>query len=213
MKNDVVSPSIPGGFGRTPRLCAGVLVVFCGFCLVFALGAGGAMPFPFVGNVMYVPSTLKLSHPSVIVLKGKRLLCLFEDGSLVRTYPIDLGVAPEGPKMIEGDGRTPVGSFRIVSKNFHSPHHRFLGLDYPNRETVTQGWLRGLVSHGEAFSLVSDLDAGRCPDWSTTLGGGIGIHGGRRGRDWTGGCIALANEHIEELFDVLRVGDPVEILP
>jgi hypothetical protein len=46
------------------------------------------------------------------------------------------------------------------------------------------------------------------------LGGGIGIHGGGgRGIDWTAGCLALPDEYAEELFEVLRVGDPVEILP
>ena len=28
-----------------------------------------------------------------------------------------------------------------------------------------------------------------------------------------GGCIALSDEHVAELFAVLRIGDPVEILP
>jgi murein L,D-transpeptidase YafK len=156
---------------------------------------------------------LELHTPSVVVLKDKRVLHLFDGGTLIRTYPIDLGTDPLGSKTIDGDGRTPIGTFRIVSKNPHSPHHQFLGLSYPNRDAVMWGCARGLLSYGEAQTLLSDLDGDRCPDWTTPLGGGIGIHGGRRGTDWTGGCVALANQHIEELSRVLRVGDSVEILP
>ena len=48
--------------------------------------------------------------------------------------------------------------------------------------------------------------------------GGSGLHGcgdatPSPGSDWTAGCIALADRDIEELFDVLRLGDQVEILP
>ena len=78
---------------------------------------------------------------------------------------------------------------------------------------MKRGLRTGLVARGEAAGVRAALAAGRCPDWSTALGGGIGIHGRRRGRDWTAGCVAVADEHIEELFAVMRIGDPVEILP
>ena len=57
------------------------------------------------------------------------------------------------------------------------------------------------------------LRRGRQPDWTTPLGGGIGLHGGGNDRDWTAGCIALTNETIGELDAILRLGDPIEILP
>ena len=101
----------------------------------------------------------------------------------------------------------------MISKNRNSPYYRFLGINYPDRTAVALGLARGLVSAGEASAILNALDAGRCPDWSTALGGGIGIHGRRLGRDWTAGCVALADEHVEELFAVLRIGDVVEILP
>jgi lipoprotein-anchoring transpeptidase ErfK/SrfK len=50
------------------------------------------------------------------------------------------------------------------------------------------------------------------------LGGHIGIHGVGRGDlrihqqfDWTQGCIALTNEQIEQLQNLVRVGDRVVI--
>jgi len=132
---------------------------------------------------------------------------------LVRSYPIDLGRSPEGDKRRRGDARTPVGRFHVVSRNRLSPFHRFLGLDYPGEVATDYGLKYGLISLGEAVSLRVARENGRPPDGSTALGGGIGIHGRRIGRDWTAGCIAMNDENVAELFNVLRIGDPVEILP
>ena len=172
-------------------------------------------------------TALKVDHPRLVVLKSRRVLCLFDGDRLMRTYPIDLGREPVGDKRLRDDGRTPEGQFRVVSKNADSPYHRFLGIDYPHRATARWGLDRGLISAGQAASIGAAIDVGRCPDWGTALGGGIGIHGGRtlaglppraaddanRTRDWTGGCIAVGDFEVEELFAVLRIGDPIEILP
>ncbi len=156
---------------------------------------------------------VSLTNPRIIILKSKRVLHLFNDDVLIRSYPIDLGLTPAGQKRLAGDGRTPVGAFRIVTKNATSPYHRFLGIDYPSTRAVEIGLTFGLISPGEAFSIHRAVESGRRPTWGTALGGGVGIHGRRMGHDWTGGCIALANAHVEELYAVLRLGDPVEILP
>ncbi len=154
-----------------------------------------------------------VDSPRVVVLKSARSLLLFDGDSLVRTYPVDLGTAPIGQKRVAGDGRTPEGHFRIVTKNADSPYHRFLGISFPDPEAVVVGLRDGLLSSGDALSLLDAANEGRRPDWRSAMGGGIGLHGHRRGTDWTGGCVALADEHIEELFSVLRIGDSVEILP
>ena len=31
--------------------------------------------------------------------------------------------------------------------------------------------------------------------------------------DWTAGCIALTNEEIDELYEIIKVGTPVTIKP
>jgi murein L,D-transpeptidase YafK len=154
-----------------------------------------------------------LEEPHVVVLKARRVLHLFDGDRLVRSYPIDLGTAPLGTKRRKDDGRTPLGLFRVVSKRADSEYHRFLGINYPSGPAVEWGLAKGLVSPGEAVAIRAALANGRCPSWTTALGGGVGIHGRRIGRDWTGGCIALSDCNVEELFSVLRIGDPVEILP
>ena len=182
---------------------------------------GGAAILLIAGSVGHAggsraedhPSATLLGSPRVVVLKSKHLLYLFDSDTLIRSYAIDLGTAAIGPKERHGDRRTPIGRFRVVTKNAQSPYHRFLGIDYPDAATVERGLAAGLVSEGEAARIRSALASGRCPDWGTALGGGIGIHGGRIGRDWTAGCMALSDEHVAELFSVMRIGDAVEILP
>lgn len=157
------------------------------------------------------PPTLKAPH--VVILKSKRTLYLYDGDRLIRTYPVDLGRRPVGDKRMAGDGRTPLGIFRIVSRNPNSSYCRFLGLDYPHEPAVRRGLKWGLVSPDEAIGILDALAEERCPNWGTELGGGVGLHGQYRGFDWTAGCVALADEHIIELFNVLREGDTVEILP
>ena len=41
----------------------------------------------------------------------------------------------------------------------------------------------------------------------------IEIHGeGGRAKDWTRGCVAVSNEHMDRLFQRVRVGTPVTIV-
>lgn len=154
-----------------------------------------------------------LQAPRLVVLKGARRMHLFDADQLVRTYRIDLGTSPVGQKLRAGDGRTPLGRFRIVTKNEKSPYARFMGISYPDTNAADRGHADGLVSIGLAGAIRAAFESGACPNWSTGLGGGIGVHGGRQGSDWTAGCIAVSDAAVRELFDVLRIGDPVDILP
>jgi len=158
-------------------------------------------------------SMINVKSPRVVILKAARTLHLFDGERLVRTYPLDLGRRPIGRKQRKDDGRTPIGSFEVATKNFDSPYHRFIGINYPGTIAADWGLDHGLISEGQHQSILRALAHGLQPDGSTGLGGGIGIHGRRKGRDWTGGCAALSDEHIEELYTVLRIGDPIEILP
>jgi murein L,D-transpeptidase YafK len=181
----------------------GLAIVVVGVAFGHVLGRGQQEEEP----------AMPVEAPRAVILKNQRALHLFDGEALVRTYAIDLGTAPVGQKRRKGDGRTPTGRFRVVTKNATSTYHRFIGIDYPNEEAVGWGLGQGLISPGEAVAIRDALAAGRCPDWGTALGGGIGIHGRGKGHDWTAGCVALSDPHVEELFSILRIGDPVEILP
>ncbi len=160
-----------------------------------------------------IPSTtvLTLQKPRIVVVKSTRKLYLLDGETVVRVYSVTLGPEPTGQKIRAGDGRTPEGVFRICSKRSDSPNHRFLGIDYPDVRAAREGLDRGLISDGEAKAIFEAQRTGRCPSWTTDLGGAIGLHGA--GARQTAGCIALADEHIEQLFAVLRIGDTVEVLP
>jgi lipoprotein-anchoring transpeptidase ErfK/SrfK len=198
-------PSDRGGVGVGAGPALGVAVV-----ALAAIGAGQAyrsIDGPGAATSVWV------RNPRVVVLLSKHRAHLFDGDRLIRTYPVDVGVASGGQILRAGDGRTPTGRFHIVSKNPDSPHHRFLGIDFPNGEAVAFGLRSGLISLGEASSILDHQSPAGGPRWGTALGGGLGIHGRRVGRDWTGGCVALSDRDVEELYDVLRIGDPVEILP
>ncbi|MCC7292105.1 MAG: L,D-transpeptidase [Phycisphaerales bacterium] len=156
---------------------------------------------------------LRLVHPRVIILKSRHTAYLYDGSQLVWAYAVDVGGGGYRAGSDFLTGETPEGQFHVVTRNAASEHHRFLGLSYPNAASARRGHELGMVSIGEAETIHQSELLGACPPWNTALGGGIGLHGGRRGTDWTGGCVAFRDADIEELFSVLRVGDPIEVLP
>lgn len=134
----------------------------------------------------------------VLVEKGKRELRLIARGVVVRVYRVSLGRNPMGPKVREGDGRTPEGRYLIDYRNPRSSFHLALHISYPN-----------------------DADRRLAARLGVSPGGAVMIHGppngiafiGRRRNpgDWTEGCIAVNEREIEEIFRAVPVGTPIEI--
>ncbi len=133
----------------------------------------------------------------LVIDKSERLLIAYQSGRPVRAYRgLQFGDAPMGHKRFQGDERTPEGLYTIDTRNPRSSFHLSLRISYPNRQD-------------RAFA----GQYGRSP------GGDIFIHGqptGRPGRmrgDWTDGCVALTNAQIEELWQIVPDGTPIEIRP
>ena len=154
-----------------------------------------------------------LSKPKIIIEKSKRILSLYDGDTLVKSYRAGLGFAPVGVKKREGDSKTPEGAYYISTKNPNSRFYLSLGLSYPNAADASAGLARGAISQGEHDKIVAAITDGETPLWKTALGGEIFIHGHGSANDWTLGCIALDDADIEELYNSLREGTPVEILP
>lgn len=148
---------------------------------------------------------------SVHIDKSERILAVRSGDSELVRWPVGLGGSPSGDKVRQGDQRTPVGTFRIVTRNPQSAYHLFLGISYPDREDAARGLEAGWLTDAQAESIESADRSGTKPPWGTTLGGAIGIHGGGSGADWTLGCIALDNVHIEELWELAPHGTAVII--
>ena len=136
----------------------------------------------------------------VVVEKSKRTLTLLKQDREVRTYKIALGRDPVGPKVRQGDNRTPEGVYYVDYKVRNSVYHRALHLSYPNSEDVERARALGVPP-----------------------GGSIMIHGMKKDHlwmgdvqylfNWTSGCIALTNQEIEEIWDLISPWTPVEIRP
>jgi len=146
------------------------------------------------------------SEYAVVVRKEERTLTVYHRTEQVKVYPIVLGIASYGPKVYQGDLRTPEGVYRISSKRPHARWSRFMLLSYPNDDDRSRYAMA--LSEGR----VPIID-GRPPG----IGGAVGIHGtdredsNVRGDDWTFGCVSLLNQHVAELYDIVPIGTPVLI--
>jgi hypothetical protein len=137
---------------------------------------------------------------ALVVFKEAHRLTVFHRGAAVATYDIDLGFNWTADKLHEGDGGTPEGRYRVSARlgNKASIYYKALLLDYPNaadRVEFAQARRNGILPAG------------------ARIGGLIEIHGGGgRNQDWTEGCIALANEDMDRVFERAGVGTPVTIV-
>ena len=135
---------------------------------------------------------------AIVVLKENHRVDLYNGGRLVRSYAADMGYRSVNDKTRSGDAATPEGRYRITAKKAASHYHKALALNYPNDE-----------DRAEFARLRSQ---GRIPRGASP-GSLIEIHGdGGRGKDWTRGCVALANADMDDLFRRTGVGTPVTIV-
>lgn len=122
-------------------------------------------------------------------------MLLLAGEAVVRTYRVALGREPVGHKRQEGDGRTPEGRYAIDRRNPNSRYHLALHISYPN-----------------------EADVARAREGGVDPGGDIMIHGLKAGvthpdSDWTLGCIAVTDAEMDEIWDLVADGTPIEIVP
>ena len=136
----------------------------------------------------------------VVVIKSKRIMMLMRDSEIMKVYRVALGKQPNGDKIKSGDQKTPEGTYILDSRKSDSKFYRAIHISYPNESDI--------------------LNAKRL---GCTPGGAIMIHGlpkqleelGKAHRlwDWTDGCIAVTNSEIEEIWELVPDGTPIEIKP
>ncbi len=132
--------------------------------------------------------------------KSERRMQLLRKGEVVRLYRISLGSNPAGHKQKEGDGRTPEGRYRIDWRNPRSKFYRSLHISYPNTQDRRAARLMG-VSPGGAI-MIHGLPNGW--GWAAPFLAPL---------DWTDGCIAVRDSEMDEIWNAVRDGTPIEILP
>ena len=86
-----------------------------------------------------------------MVFKARRQLLVMHHDEVLWTLQVELGFAPVGPKQVEGDGKTPEGTYRINRRNPNSNYHLSLGISYPNTIQVAQAAAMGHSAGGEIF--------------------------------------------------------------
>jgi murein L,D-transpeptidase YafK len=141
---------------------------------------------------------------SVVILKESYELKVYDGDGWYATYPVVFGSKSLGDKMYEGDRKTPEGVYHISSKRPHEKWDKMMLIDFPTQADLDKFNVR------KAKGLIPK---------SAKIGGGIAIHGTWPHDDmavdlyqnWTNGCIALKNEDVDELYDLLPIGAQVVI--
>jgi murein L,D-transpeptidase YafK len=161
-----------------------------------ALIAGGLL----WANAPIQPLPADSKTDVIVVDKAARRLSLYSNGALIRSYPVSLGRAPVGPKVRDGDHRTPEGRYSIDRHNPHSSFHLALHVSYPSGDDVARAQAAG-------YSPGSD----------------IMLHGMRNGLgwlgrahllvDWTSGCVAVTNAEMDQIYSTVSDGTPIEFRP
>lgn len=137
----------------------------------------------------------KESH-CILIIKSEKKLVLYQKGEPVKSYPVGLGKNGWLKKRQARDHATPEGKYRIIGKNPRSRYYKALLINYPNendRKEFLDAKKKGLIVK------------------NSTIGGQIEIHGGGK-EGLTYGCIALDNNHMEDLYHRVGIGTPVTIV-
>jgi L,D-transpeptidase ErfK/SrfK len=128
------------------------------------------------------PDVATRPHRQILVSIPDRKLAVLEQGKVIRTFPVSVG-ASVSP--------SPTGEFVIVHR-ISNPTYYHPGVVIPpgGDNPIGPRWI-GLSQHG------------------------YGIHGTNQpesiGHAASHGCIRLRNRDIKQLFEMVRVGDVVEI--
>ncbi len=142
----------------------------------------------------------------IIIDKSDFELRVYDEEGWYATYPVVFGSKDQSDKMIQGDKKTPNGTFTVLLKKIHPKWGKELLLDYPLSEDV------------EKFK--ERKKQGLIPK-NARIGDGIAIHGTRPEEEWTvdseynwtDGCISLKYSEMKELYEYIKQGTKVTIQP
>lgn len=170
------------------------------------------------GKLGYVPAE-SVSNVWIRVSKSKKMLYVYRGTDLIKKMSADFGVNVFSDKERRGSAsepdhwRTPEGVFYVINRNPNSTYYKALVLNYPTAEDAERGRRRNLINRREYAAIVDAERDFRMPPMNTGLGGFIEIHGHGTGAgvNWTQGCVAIHNHHIDELWQWAKVGTPVLI--
>ena len=160
----------------------------------------GVAVWLFCGLGLAQTTAAPLHADRVVVLKKERTLQLVDRGKVVKTYKVALGGDPVGPKTRQGDHKTPEGTYFLDFRNARSQFHRAIHISYPSDRDRAAARAEGVPPGGDVFV--------------HGLPNGFGYVGAaHRLKDWTDGCIAVTDEEIDEIWQSVADGTPIDIRP
>ncbi len=136
----------------------------------------------------------------VLVDKSTNRMYLYQGNEVLKAYNVGFGQNPVGHKQQEGDHRTPEGRYNLVYKNPNSKFYKSIKIDYPNTYDLNNAGLRGVSAGG-------DIVIHGMPNEVGDYRGPISP------RNWTQGCIAVRNNEMEEIWNLIDVPIQIEIRP
>ena len=134
----------------------------------------------------------------IVVDKSDRRLYIYNGTKVIADYHIALGKNPKGAKRVQGDRRTPDGKYILDFKKPNSDYYKAIHISYPSKKDIEYA-----------------KKLGKSP------GGAIMIHGQPNGWgwlsvirqrfNWTSGCIAVSNDDMDKIWNMVKTGIPIII--
>lgn len=153
-----------------------------------------------IASASATDKSVKSVADHILVVKSTRTMSLLQGDKVLKTYKVALGTVPVGAKEKHGDHKTPEGEYIISARNPHSQFHLSLRISYPNAPDRQRARKLGVAPGGDV------MIHGLMPEYAY-----LGAR--HRDTDWTDGCIAVTNQEIEEIWDLVPVGTRIEIRP
>lgn len=148
---------------------------------------------------------------SIKVYKKKKILELYADNKLIGRFSMSLGSSIDGKKEMQGDQKTPEGSYYVCYKTNRTKYSYFIGISYPNMQDAKKGLEQGTIDKQTFDRIKSAIDQGKQPPWNTALGGDVGIDGGKDKYNLTYGSVMLSKDDINILRKYVNLNTPVDI--
>ncbi len=135
----------------------------------------------------------------LLVIKSEQKLHLLRQDKVVKSYRVSLG-KKDGPKQYEGDQRTPEGTYWINWRQHSKKYNLAMHISYPNASDLKRAYKMQKPVGGMIMLHGTPTDE-EYPEWFFhTL-------------NWTDGCIALTNEDMQEVWNLVRDHTMIEIRP
>lgn len=160
---------------------------------VFGFGILAALALPGCGSKFRTYRGPEVT--GIVVNKTASKMYLLHHTEVLKSYDIDLGFAPAGPKQFEGDGKTPEGTYFINRRNPNSAFHLSLGISYPNEQDVAFAKAQGKRAGGDIFIHGQPNDNKKLS----------------KQKNWTAGCIAVKDREMEDIYAMVREGTVISI--